>query len=119
MKSKTAGWRVGVGLVLTITLPAVILWKLHGDTGNLPRAEQFVVLFFLAMIAVKIGKWIAGSWWDQTLRSVVDDAVFSLFLALVAYGVSAWLAHHGGGQVNPALAALAGAYLLMVWPLRI
>lgn len=112
------GWRLAFGWAIGLFLPLGVLWAVRGDTADLSRLTQFLVLFVLAMIAGKLGKWISGSIWDQTLKSVLDDCALSLILALVAYEASLWMLHHGGGPINPMWAALAGTYLIMLWPIR-
>jgi len=109
---------MGFGWAVALALPLGVLWALHRDTHDLTRASQFLVLFVLAMIAGKIGKWLSGSIWDQSLRSVVDDGALAIILAIVAYVVSQWMLHHGGGMINPMWAALAATYLIILWPIR-
>ena len=112
-------WRVTMGWIVAVFLPIAAVLAAHRDTLQLAAAPRYFVLFLLAMVAAKVGKWMTGSYWDQTLRSVMDDGVLSIVLAGVAYEVAVWVGRHGGGPVHPSLAAVAGAYLVMLWPLRI
>jgi hypothetical protein len=118
VNERISSWRLALGWGVGLLLPPAVLLAIHQDTAGLTRMAQFMVLFLLAMIAGKIGKWMTGSPWDQSVRSVVDDAALSIILSVVAYEVAHWMLSHGGGLVNPLWAALAGAYLVMLWPIR-
>lgn len=118
MTFHAARWRMISGWMIALLLPFGVLWKIQGDTADLSPLVRYVALFILAVIAAKIGKWISGSLWDQDLRSLLDDGVLAALLGLVAYTVATWMGHHGGGPVNPTWAALAGAYLTIIWPIR-
>ena len=119
MTAGTSLLRRAVGWSLAVVLPIAVLLLVHKDAIGLTLVVRYLVLFVLAMVASKLGKWIVGSAWDRSLRSVIDDGVLSIVLSLVAYGAAGWLARHGGGVVHPAWAALAGAYLVMIWPMAV
>ncbi len=116
--SGVSGWRATAGWVLAFVLPVAAVLGARTGTVSLNPLFRYPFLFLLALVAAKVGKWMTGSYWDQTLRSVLDDGVLAIVLALVAYGVEQWLLRHGGGPVHPTFAAVAAAYLVVLWPLR-
>ena len=114
-----ASWRTAVGWTLAFALPVVAVMGARAGTLHLNPVLRYPFLFLLALVAAKVGKWMTGAYWDQTLRSVLDDGLLALILAWVAYAAAKWLLRHGGGPVHPSLIAVAAAYLVIIWPLRI
>ena len=112
-------WRTVVGWTLAFVLPVAALLGARTDTPHLNPVLRYPFLFLLALVAAKVGKWVPGAYWDQTLRSVIDDGLLAVILAWVAYGAEKWLLRHGGGPVDPSLIAVAAAYLVILWLLRI
>lgn len=112
----TASRRVG-GWVLALGLPVMAVWAARPELAGDRLIVRYVLLFLLAVACAKVGKWIAGSRWDQRPLSVLDDGILALILGLVAFWVAGFAQRHIGGGVHPRWAALAGAYLVVLWPL--
>ena len=100
----------GVGTLLAILLPLVVLANLALHTG----IPGYVEAFWAAVIAGHVGLTVRQGAVDW-IRWLQDMAAATLMAG------GGWFAvhlatHSGGGNVDPALLAVVGTYLLLLWP---
>lgn len=98
------------GVVLAIILPALgALMAMRLAPGD--GLSTFFVGFLMAVTLGHIGMAVAD--WQVIPIFWIRDVLIGAAMAVVSWAVGRYA---GGGRVDPALMALVGTYLLLIWP---
>lgn len=110
-------WRRRLGRLLVWILPPLGLAAATVTLEHWGLLPQYLGTFLLALVLTKIGAVIAEPQEGLDGAIFVNDCIVMLAMALAAYFGDMLARGSGGGSVDPALVAVAGAYLMNLWPI--
>lgn len=103
----------GLGTVAIIVLPIVVLFL--GQRVEVSSSLiDFVLLFLLAVVGVELGLTLRR-WGNLYISHVVGDLAIALAGGVLSWGVMQLAVRRGGGPVDPAMMAVAMAYVIALW----